>query len=141
LFESSFLVLSKKEGLVPDVFCLVYDGSGAAINFIKKLNLGESTPRILMLNKNDSIDHESAYSFALEIGLKECPQFNLRVQRPNTLFKQLKDYAVNPTRAPARRAKVKNKPKKQANGLKWLFGGLVLMGALVLGNRSLKIFR
>lgn len=140
LLESSYLILSKTEGKVqPDVVCLVYDGSSASINYIKKLNLPESTPRILMLNKNDSIDHESAYSFALEIGLKECPQFNLRVQRPNTLFKQLKDYAVNPTRAPIRRAKVKNKPRKQSNGLKWVIGGLVLIGALFIGNRTLKV--
>lgn len=141
VYSSSFLIISKKETeFKPDVVCLIYDGSSAGINYIKKLPVDENCPRILMLNKNDTIDHESAYSFALELGLKECPQFNLKIQRPSTLFKQLKDYAANPNRVPLRRVKIKNKPKKKGNLFGWMVAGLVVLAAVVVGKKSLKNF-
>ena len=113
IFEGKYLILSKREEKIADVVCMVYDGSGPSMNFIKKLVINDKTPRILLLNKNDLQEHDSAYSFSLELGLRECPQFCLKSQRPNSLYRLIKDYATEPLKGSIRRGKIRSQPKKK----------------------------
>lgn len=138
--KSTFLIMTKGEDeKKPDVVCMVYNGTAMSQSYIKKFTLDEKVPRILMLNKNDMLDHESAYSFALELGLRECPQFNLKSQRPGSLFKQLKDYAVDPTKGSIRRIKNRARPQEQNSLGKWIFAGIgVISIALLVGNRVIR---
>ena len=117
---------------------MVYDGSSISMNFIKKQAFDERIPRILLLNKNDAQEHDSAYSFSLELGLRECPQFCLKTQRPNSLYKMLKDYASDPNRGSIRRAKIKSQPSKKGSLNKWIIAGLGIVSfALYIGKRKL----
>ena len=60
--ESKFLILSKNEEIYSDVVCMVYDGTVASMNYIKKLVIDEKKPRILLLNKNECKNSNTADS-------------------------------------------------------------------------------
>jgi GTPase SAR1 family protein len=140
VLDSKYLILTKKEDKISDVVCMVYDGSNASINFIKKLVIDEAKPRILLLNKNDFQEHDSAYSFSLELGLRECPQFCLKNQRPNSLFKLVKDYAVEPQKGSIRRGKIRSQPNNRnfINGWTAISMGIVVLGYFVARKALVK---
>lgn len=138
IFEGKYLILSKTSEILNDVVCMVYDGSSASMNFIKKIVIDEKKPRILLLNKNDMAEHDSAYSFSLELGLRECPQFCLKTQRPNSLYKLIKDYATQPQKGSIRRGKIVSQPKKSGFFYAWTIAMVGMASvAVYIGRKGL----
>jgi len=139
IWDSKFLVLTKVFDHKADVVCLIYDGSSSSMNYLREEvvpNLTQDMPRLLVLNRhNQQAESESAYSFSLELGLREHAQIDLSKQRPDSLFLQLKDIAQHPYKGILRLEKKRDLHPKESQSYVW---GLAALGAAAVGALLLK---